>query len=452
MRLSWLLLIAAPLVTPLVTLAQTPDRGVLQLSLKRAVELAAAPEGNAKIQLSGESLTQARARSAQARGALLPDFSAAWSKQSRTMNLAANGLSFNSFLSGLIPSGFSFPSFVGPFNTMDARVSGSQVLFDVAAYRRFQASKAGISAARSDVSAAEEQVAALVARAYLSAIRADADLETAKANVTLSQATLTQTENQKAAGTGTGIEITRAKVQLANDRQRLLVAQNALHGANLQLLRAVGLRLDTEIELTEKLKYAPVDEVTLEQAKQQALKQRADLQAQQDREANARLSADATKMERLPTVAAMGDYGTSGSGFDKSGPTRTYGIAVKIPIFDGGRRDARRVETASQYRAEKIRSKDLKEQIELDVRLALDGLHSADEQVTVAKEGLDLAENELTQARRRYEAGITNSLEVTDAQTRLERARDNQTTALYSYNLARIDLAQAMGRVRDLIR
>jgi outer membrane protein TolC len=452
MRLSWLLLIAAPLVTPLVTLAQTPDRGVLQLSLKRAVELAAAPEGNAKIQLSGESLTQARARSAQARGALLPDFSAAWSKQSRTMNLAANGLSFNSFLSGLIPSGFSFPSFVGPFNTMDARVSGSQVLFDVAAYRRFQASKAGISAARSDVSAAEEQVAALVARAYLSAIRADADLETAKANVTLSQATLTQTENQKAAGTGTGIEITRAKVQLANDRQRLLVAQNALRSANLQLLRAVGLRLDTEIELTEKLKYAPVDEVALEQAKQQALKQRADLQAQQDREANARLSADATKMERLPTVAAMGDYGLSGSGFDKSGPTRTYGIAVKIPIFDGGRRDARRVETASQYRAEKIRSKDLKEQIELDVRLALDGLHSADEQVKVAKEGLDLAENELTQARRRYEAGITNSLEVTDAQTRLERARDNQTTALYSYNLARIDLAQAMGRVRDLIR
>jgi outer membrane protein TolC len=110
------------------------------------------------------------------------------------------------------------------------------------------------------------------------------------------------------------------------------------------------------------------------------------------------------------------------------------------------------VETASQYRAEKVKTNDLKEQIELDVRLALDGLRSADDQVKVAKEGLDLAENELTQARRRYEAGITNSLEVTDAQTRLERARDNLTAALYSYNLARIDLAQAMGRVRDLIQ
>ena len=119
---------------------------------------------------------------------------------------------------------------------------------------------------------------------------------------------------------------------------------------------------------------------------------------------------------------------------------------MKVPLFDGGRRDARRAESASQYRAEKVRTSDLKEQIELDVRLALDALRSADDQVKVAKEGLDLADNELTQARRRYEAGVTNSLEVTDAQTRLERARDNQTAALYNYNLARIDLAQAMGK------
>ena len=48
-------------------------------------------------------------------------------------------------------------------------------------------------------------------------------------------------------------------------------------------------------------------------------------------------------------------------------------------------------------------------------------------QVKVAQEGLELADNELAQARRRYEAGVANSLEVTDAQTRLERARDNQT-------------------------
>jgi outer membrane protein len=64
---------------------------------------------------------------------------------------------------------------------------------------------------------------------------------------------------------------------------------------------------------------------------------------------------------------------------------------------------------------------------------------------------LALAESELAQARRRYGAGVTNGLEVTDAQTRLARARDNHVAALYSYNQARIDLGQAMGIVRRMI-
>jgi outer membrane protein TolC len=421
--------------------------GPIQLSLKRAVEVAVSPEGNTRIQLSGEALKQAQSRSAQARAALLPDLEASVGERNQTANLAAMGI----HVSVPIP-GFQFPTFVGPFTTMDARATVTQSVFDFSSIKRFQASKVGISAARSDVDSTEEQVAAQVARAYLAAVRADADVETARSNVTLAEAVLKQAENQKAAGTGTGIEITRAKVQLANDRQRLLVAGNQRTSARLQLMRVMGLRLDAELELTDKLAYVPVDAVTMEQAKAQALKERPDLKAQLEREANARMAASATKMERLPTVAAFGDYGSIGPGFDNALPTRTYGISLRVPVFDGGRRDARRAESASQYRSEKVRTGDLKEQIELDVRLALDALESAEEQVKVAKEGLELAENELTQARRRVDAGVAISVEVTDAQTRLERARDNQTTALYNYNVARIDLAQSMGKVRSMVQ
>jgi len=258
--------------------------------------------------------------------------------------------------------------------------------------------------------------------------------------------------NQKAAGTGTGIEITRAQVQLSNEKQRLLVAEDESRRARLQLLRAVGLRLDTPVELTDKLEFIPVDAVTLEQAKAEALKSRKDLQAQQERELNARLASSATTLERLPSVAGFADYGSIGTGLGNALPTRTYGVSVRVPIFDGGRRDARRAEAASQYRQERIRTSDLKEQVELDLRLALDSLASATEQVKVAEEGLGLAENELTQARRRYEAGVTSSLEVTDAQTRLERARDNRTAALFNYNQARIDLAQATGTIQRIVQ
>jgi outer membrane protein TolC len=437
MRLAWILCAAQV----------ASAAGPIELSLKRAVEVAVSPEGNTKIQLSGEALKQAQSRSAEARAALLPDLEASLTDRDQTENLAAMGI----HITLPIPN-FQFPTFVGPFNTMDARATVTQSVFDFSSIKRFQASKVGVSAARSDVDSTEEQVAAQVARAYLAAVRADADVETAQSDVTLAEAVLKQAENQKAAGTGTGIEITRAKVQLANDRQRLLVAGNQRTSARLQLMRVMGLRLDTELELTDKLAYVPVDAVTIEQAKAQALKERPDLKAQQEREANARMAASATKMERLPSVAAFGDYGAIGTGFDNALPTRTYGVSLRVPVFDGGRRDARRAESASQYRSEKVRTNDLKEQIELDVRLALDGLESAEQQVKVAKEGLELSENELAQARRRVDAGVAIGVEVTDAQTRLERARDNQTAALYNYNVARIDLAQSMGKVRSMVQ
>jgi outer membrane protein TolC len=424
-----------------------PQRGPLELSMKRAVELATSPEGNTNIQLSGEALKQAQSRKDQARAPLLPDLSASIGERNQTVNLAAMGLKFDLPIPGL-----AFPRLVGPFTTMDARVTGTQTVFDLSSIRRFQASKVGVAAAYSDVDNTQERVAAQVAREYLAGLKAEADVESAQANVKLSEAVRTQAENQKEAGTGTGIEITRARVLLANDRQRLLAAENARRAAQLRLLRAMGMRLDTELRLTDKLEYAPVDAVTLEQARAAALKERPDLRAQQDREAQSRLAADATRVERLPSVQAFADYGTIGSGFDSTLPTRTYGISLRLPLFDGGRRDARRAESASQYRQEKVRSNDLKEQIELDVRLALDELKSAEDEVKVAKEGLELANNELTQARRRYEAGVANSLEVTDAQTRLERARDNQTGALYLYNVARLDLAQATGKVRSFVQ
>jgi outer membrane protein TolC len=428
---------------------QQSERNVLALSLKRAVQIAISPEGNAQIQISSEALKQAEARSAQARAALLPDISSSLGYRSQTLNLKANGLRFD--IPTLPGFSFEFPSLVGPFTVMDARVTGSQSIFDFSSIRRLQSSHSGISAARSDKESAEENIAAQVARAYLAAIRADADMEAVQSNVTLSQAVMKQAQNQKGAGTGTGIEITRARVQLANDQQRLLVAENARRSTHLQLLRAMNMPLNIELDLTDKLGYIPEDAVTLDRARELALAERPDFKAQKEREESTRLSASATKFERLPSLSVFGDYGAIGSGFDNALPTRVVGLTLKVPIFDGGRRDARRVESASQYRAERVRTKDLKDQIELDVRLALDALRSADDQVKVAREGLQLSENELAQAQRRYEAGVAYGLEVTDAQTRLERARDNQTQALYNYNLARIDLDQAMGHVRKSV-
>ena len=418
----------------------------LQLSLKQAVELALAPEGNARLQLVEELARQAGIRVAQARSALLPQVESSVGQQNQTRNLAAFGIQ----ISLPIP-GFQFPERVGPFNTFDARVTAAQSVFDLSSIRRFQASRASHQAADAETASARDQVAAQVAKLYLGALAAEARLEAARADLELAEALQRLAINQKAAGTGTAIEVTRAKTQAANQRQRLLVAENDRRRARLELLRAMGLDLSTEFQLTDRLTCAPIDAVTLEQARAAALGARADLKAQQGRQASARLSYTATRFERLPSLVGFADYGSIGSSLNHALPTRTYGLSLKVPLFDGGRRDARRAETASLLRQEQIKTGDLRRQIELEIRLALDALRSTEEQARVAEEGLTLAEEEVAQAQRRYQAGVTSSLEVTDAQTRLERARENRINALVAYNAARLDLGQALGAVRQMI-
>jgi outer membrane protein len=428
--------------------AQTSDKPeALQLSLKQAVDLALAPDGNTRVKLAVESIKQAEARSAEARAALLPDIEGAVSEQNQTRNLKAFGFVFPHLA---IP-GFSIPTFVGPFDDFDARASVTQSIFDFSSIRGYQAAKVAVEAVKADHQGARDQATDQVARAYLTGLRAQAALDTARANVELSETLLKLSQSLKAAGTGTGIEVTRASVQLANDRQQLIVAENGMERAHLELLKVIGLRLDRPVELTGALAYVPVENLDAVQALATARENRAEWKAQQDREKSSKLSYSSVKFERLPSVAAFGDYGSSGSTLNDSVPTRTYGASLRIPIFDGGRRDARRAESASEYRQEQIRTKDLRDQIELDVRLALQSLRSADAEVKAAEEGLKLSENELAQAQRRYRAGVTNSVEVTDAQTRLQRARDNRINALYNYNVARIDLGTATGTIRSML-
>ncbi len=419
----------------------------LHLSLKEAVQRALGPQGNARVRLAAQSLRQSEARAAQARAALLPDVAASIGQQNQTRNLAAFGIRVQ------IPiPGFVFPELVGPFNTFDIRATASQNIFDLASIRRYQAARSAIEAARAETENAAEQAADLVARLYLMAQRAEAALETARANVKLSEALLALAEDRKAAGTGTGLDVTRARVQLAHDRQRLVAAENERRRALLELLRGIGLPLETEIVLTDELRHQPVEKATLEEARSLALKARPDLAAQQERERSAHLNYSAVKYERLPSLVGFADYGSIGNSIHRSLPTRTIGVSLRVPIFDGGRRDARRQESLALWRQERIRSDELRREIELAIREALDSLRAAEELVRVANEGLELAENELAQARRRYEAGVAGSLEVTDAQTRLERARENRIAALFAHNLARLDLARAMGAVRRTIQ
>lgn len=443
------LISTAPVFAQQVTSDQSPaaPAKTIELSLKRAVEIALTPEGSPRVALAMESVKQAQDEVRIAKSAFLPTIDGQVQEQNETVNLKTFGINFPS-----VPIfGFVIPSFVGPFSVFDSRASAEQAVFSYSDFKKYKSAKLAAAASGTDLSTTRNQVSDQVARAYLTSIRADAALDSAQADVDLSKALLKLAQQQKDAGTGTGIEVTRAQVQLANDQQKLIVADNDRRRAVLQLLRAMGLNLDAAVVLTGKLGYAEVNVAALETSLEQARKERTELKAQQQHEQAAKLNYDAVAAERLPSASAFGNYGVTGLEPDSSRPTRDVGIALKVPVFDGFRRDARRAESLSQYRQEQTRTRDIEQQIELDVRLALDSLRSAKAQVETARDGLALAQTEVAQAQRRYQAGVTNSIEVTDAQTRLDRARDNQIAALYNYNLARIDLATATGTIAEFV-
>ena len=427
---------------------QTPpsEQAQVALTLRNAVDIALAPDGSERVALAAQLVEQTRYQGRQSRAALLPQVASTVTQLSTMRNLEALGVRLATPIPGL-----SLPRVVGPFNVFDARLTAGQSVFDLSAIRRYQASRQATGAARTQERATRDEVTADIVRAYLSAQRARDQLAVAEADVELAEALAKLAASRKDAGAGTGIEVTRAQVQLANERQNRLLRRQQLHAHQLRLLRLIGLDLSTGLRLTTRLEQTAPAPVPLDQALEDAFANREDWKAARQRLESLRLSDSSVRWERLPSATAFADYGTIGSSVSNAQPTRAYGAALNVPLFDGGRRSARRGESASKLRAEEIRVADLQRQIELELRLASDALESSEAQLQVGEQGERLAENELEQARRRYRAGVGSSIETTDAQTRLARARQNRLNALYAFNLARVDWSEAGGRIAAVI-
>lgn len=416
------------------------------LTLQEAVAAALAPGGNAQVAIAREIAVQAKARSAQARADLLPQIDGAVTQSSQTRNLQALGIEI------AVPlPGFEAPRFVGPFSVFDARASITQQLFSMSAVRRYQSARKGETAAQASQEHARQVVVGLVAKAFFAVQRAEAQYAAAQATRTLAMELEALATQQKTAGTGIALDVTRAGVQRSQAEQALLQREVDLHAARLQLLRLMGSSLEGQVPVLDAMSPLMEEAPSVAALLTVALEERPDLRSQQARQEGARKLLAAAKWERAPLVAAFGDYGSSGNSPNNSLPTRAVGLTARLPLFDGGRRDARRSEAASLVREEELRSLDLRRQIELDLRLAVEALRSARNQALVAMEAFAQSEQELLQARRRYQAGVSSSLEITRAQTSVEQARVARIDALFRYHTARVDLALATGRADNIL-
>ena len=183
-----------------------------------------------------------------------------------------------------------------------------------------------------------------------------------------------------------------------------------------------------------------------------ALVSRPDYLAADQQVKAAELQKKAAQDERLPSVGISGDYGVMGTHPDNAFPTWTVNAGMRIPIFQGGKieADIRQAEAVLQQR--KAQRDDLKGRIEQDVADAILDVTAAAEQVEVAQATLDYAQQTLTQSQDRFSAGVTNNIEVIQAQEALATANQQYIGSLYSHNIAKVLLARAVGAAEQTLR
>jgi outer membrane protein TolC len=421
----------------------------VRLTLGDAARLAA--EQSALAQGARLRADEAQARVRERRADLLPNFSGYVQEAGRTFNTSTLGIDFPS-QPGVPPLFDPKGQVEGPINTLDVRARVQQNLLDFGALGRVRSAQAQARSSNADAEASAEQAATVATNAYVRAMRADADLRARQADTLLARDLLRIAQSQLQAGTGVGLDVTRAQAQLAATRAALLSSRNARDHAHLDLVRALSLPVGTEVLLSDSLSTrtgteAIPDETTLVTL---ALRSRPDLVAEEERVRAAKFGLSAIKAERLPSLGLVADDGVIGKNGAKLLNTYTWGLQVSVPIFDGFRREARIQEQRSVVKEAEVRQRDVEQQARADVRGALIDLAGANEQLAAATERLRLAEQELAQARDRFNAGVAGNADVVNASLALTQSRTLVNDAETLYQLARVALARATGSVTTI--
>jgi outer membrane protein TolC len=409
---------------------------VLRLTAREAITRAL--RYNLATTESVENARIARGQRLLALSKLLPQVSAGLSENVDQLNLATFGLQG-------IPG---VPSIVGPFSYTSVDATASQTLFSFESLQRFRSARTAEEAAQLNYQDILDVVTLTVGNAYLQVIEAGSRIQAQEAQVRNARALYDQALDEVQAGTAPRIEATRTEVQLHTEEYNLSVARNNFQVAKLALGRAIGLPLGQEFELADQLPYSEINPPTVEDALNAAYKSRSDFRSALDSEKSAAQTLSAARGERYPVVAMNGDYGDIGPTLGHSHGDFTFQAGISVPIFTGGRIKGDITQAEAEWRQRKAEAENIRGQVDYDVRTASLNLNAAKEQVTVAKQNVDLANENLARSKDRFTSGVTDSVEVVQAEQSLASANDQYITSLYNHNLAKLSLARALGVAR----
>jgi len=425
-------LFVAGLAASVTAAAQQP--APLRLTLQDAIQKAL--QANLSVLVADTKVEEAEGtRMRRLSAALLPRVNAQTYANYQNHDLQAQGLSF---------SGLPIPKMVGPLSNYDFRVYAQQNVVDLASYRGFKASERALDAGKMDYRDARDLIVRAIAALYLNAQSAEARVDAAQSRVTDSSTLYKLAKDKHDAGTATGVDVLRAQVQLDNDRQALLIADNQRKHSLLELARNLGMNPATPLELAEPLNYRVLNPLEVETLAPAALLARADYLSLDSQRAGLVEQQRASRARFYPKLSVNGNFGEIGRSIGSVQRTGLLQGQIDFTLFDRDR-NGEAQELASRVKRIDDQIADLRRGIDEDIRDALLNLDSATEQVAVANEGQELARRELQLAQDRFQSGTANNVEVVTAQDELARAEENYILAVSSHADAKFALARALG-------
>jgi outer membrane protein TolC len=414
-----------------------------RLSLREAIERGLQYNLGA-VGLS-DAVHQARGQSRVARSALLPNLSGSLSETIQQLNLQASGLRLN------VPqfAGFSIPTVVGPFNYFDLRAALSQTVVDVTAWNNRRSATENLRASEFSARDARDLVVLAVGGAYLQVIAAAARVRSARAQLGTANALYQQTSQQRSVGLVAQIDVNRSRVQVLTQQQRLASLENDSAKQRINLARMTGLPPNDRYDIADDVPFEAAPAITMEDALKQAFMQRSDLKAAEAQVRAAERARAAARAERLPALSLSADYGAIGINPAQAHGTFAVVGSLKVPIWQGGRIEGNIEQAGAALAQRQAEFQDLRAQVEADVRKAFLDLQAARNQVEVARENIQVTEENLKLTRQRFEAGVSDNVEVVQSQESVANAELDYINSVFAHNLAKLSLARAIGQAAE---
>src|SRR5271157_5970146 len=415
-----------------------PPGNTLRLTLEQSVALAL--KQNPTQQIAALTAAESVQDKNITRSDLLPQVNMRLADSANRVNLKAQfgGESF---------PGLPFPGHLGPYQIFATGPAFSTSILDLSLWKKYQASRSAVDASNANSLSTREQVILLVVSQYIGTLRAVASVEASKSRVELAQALYDQAADLQKEGVGTGIDTLRANVELQNEKQRLIEAENDREVSLYGLSKLLNLDPRQKVELADSLSFFETPQPDVEASIDTALAGRQEWKAILAEEKVVRYQMQASQFSRLPALRFDGYWNELGTSVSNVIPTYQYQAGVNFPLFTSGRIHAEIAKANLEVQKLDQQKADLRNQIALEVKTSLLNLASARTEVQVANLGVELAKEEVSQARDRFRAGVANNIEVISAQDSLARANDNQILALYRFNQARADFARAVGQM-----